>query len=83
MELATNNENTCCFIVNKGQFHCYRLWWYNLYFKKKDKEEKAEGICAGMHSHFDIDNEVTLEMHWDTGHHNFSVSLGKIFIYLF
>lgn len=36
-----------------------------------------------MHSHFDIDNEVTLEMHWDTGHHNFSVSLGKIFIYLF
>lgn len=43
---------------------------------KKDKEEKAEGICAGTHSHFDIDNEVTLEMHWDIGDDNFSVSLG-------
>lgn len=42
------------------------LWWYNLYFKKKnkDKEEIAERICAGMPSHFDIDTEVTLEMHW-------------------
>lgn len=44
------------------------LWWYNLYFKKKkqtkDKEEIAEGICAGMPSHFNIDTEVTVEMHW-------------------
>lgn len=32
--------------------------------KNKDKEEIAERICAGMPSHFDIDIEVTLEMHW-------------------
>lgn len=44
--------------------------------KTKGKEERAEGICAGMHSHFDTDNEVTLEMHWDIGHDDFSVSLG-------
>lgn len=44
--------------------------------KNEDKDERAEGICAGMHSHFDTDNEVTLEMHWNTGDDNFSVSLG-------
>lgn len=26
-----------------------------------------------MHSHFDIDNEVTLEMHWDIGDDNLLV----------
>lgn len=31
---------------------------------KKKKEEIAERICAGMPSHFGIDTEVTLEMHW-------------------
>lgn len=41
----------------------------------KDKEERTVGICAGMYSHFDTDNRATLEMHWDTGESNFSVSL--------
>lgn len=31
--------------------------------QEKKKEERAERTCADMHSHFDIDNEVTLEMH--------------------
>mgnify|MGYP001853123073 CR=1 FL=1 len=43
--------------------------------KNKDKEERTVGICAGMYSHFDTDNRATLEMHWDTGESNFSVSL--------
>lgn len=51
--------------------------------KNKDKEERTVGICAGMYSHFDTDNRATLEMHWDTGESNFSVSLSWFFLHLF
>lgn len=56
-----------CSIGNNGQFHCYRCYddtTSTLKKKNKDKEEIAEGICAGMPSHFNIDTEVTVEMHW-------------------
>lgn len=36
-----------------------------------------------MHSHFDIDNEVTLEMHWDTGHHNSLLVWARLVFCLF
>lgn len=74
VELTTGNEIICSFIVNNGQFHCYRFYddtTSTSRKKNKDKEERAEGICAGMHNHFEVDNEMTLEMHWDIGNDNF------------